>query len=141
MSTLAPGFLETINAAAWTGKTLSVALAYSPSDPWDDTYDYADVSGFLIADGTVGTAWQEIEPAEEDFTLTSTGISSGIYPVTFTRNSSATPLQFTHVVVLEPIAGPSWRLVSWQLGAAGGAAVNVPAGQVVEVAVRLGHGR
>ena len=54
MSNLSPEFLTAINTSAWVGKTLSVALAYSPSDPWDDTYDYGDISAFLIADGTVG---------------------------------------------------------------------------------------
>jgi hypothetical protein len=141
MSTLSSQFIEALNASAWVGKTLSVALAYSPSDPWDETYDYGDVSAFLIASGTVGTTWQTIEPETGDFTTTAAGATSSSYLLTFTRNTSATPLNVTHAVVLEPIAGPSWRLVSWQHLAAEGSVVAVPAGQIVQVSVRLGHGR
>lgn len=141
MSTLSSEFIEALNDSAWVGKALSVALAYSPSDPWDETYGYGDVSGFLIAPGTVGTAWQTIEPESGDFTTTAAGASSTDFLVTFTRNTSATALNVTHVAVLEPIAGPSWRLVSWQRLESSGATVNVPSGQIVQVTVRLGHGR
>lgn len=140
MSTITDEALASLNAAAWVGKTLSVALAYDPTGNWDRTFGYDDIAGMLIAPGTVGTAWQEIEPQAEDFTTTDAGIGSSRFPVTFTRNGSATALNVTHAVVLEPIAGPSWRLVSWQ-PIAGGSAVEVPAGQIVEVSVTLGHGR
>jgi hypothetical protein len=141
MSTLSAELIEALNAAAWVGKTLSVALAYSPSDPWDETYGYGDVVAFLIADGTLGIAWQTIEPETGDFTTTAAGASSSDYLLTFTRDTSGTVLNVTHAVVLEPISGPSWRLVSWQQLAAEGSVVAVPAGQIVQVNVRLGHGR
>lgn len=100
MSIIPESVLTTLATDFFVTPTIKVALYYNTGAPFTSDSVFADVEPYLIADGYLGSTWQELVVTPGDLSFDGLLLGFPNQALLFGRDSSATPLTFNGIAII-----------------------------------------
>lgn len=136
MSVIPESVLTSLATDFFVTPVIKVAMYYNTGPAFTPSAQFADVEPFLIADGYLGSTWQELVINVGDLSYDGLMVSFPTQQVLFGRDSSATPLIFNGIAIInEDQVGTNHVLLATQPA---GSVLTIQRGQGANVFVAGG---